>query len=155
MNAQNMSTTDISAESIVEALGLKSHPEGGWYIETYNNTPEDGSRGTLSMIYYLLEKGQSAHWHRVVDADEVWLWHGGAPLTSISVLLMALLLKMSLAWMPGMGKRRRSLYQKECGNLLQQLMVGHWFLVLLGLLLFLTRWNSPHAGLSLVSAFNL
>jgi len=80
MNAQNMNAPDVSAETIIETLGLKPHPEGGWYTETFNNSTDDGTRGALSVIYYLLEKGQTAHWHRVVDADEVWLWHGGAPL---------------------------------------------------------------------------
>ena len=80
MNAQNMNAPDVSAETIIDALGLKPHPEGGWYIETFNNAGDDGERGSLSTIYYLLEKGQSAHWHRVIDADEVWLWHGGSAL---------------------------------------------------------------------------
>ena len=80
MNAQNMNMPEVSAATMIEKLGLKQHPEGGWYLETYNNTSSDGERGSLSVIYYLLEQGQSAHWHRVVDADEAWLWHGGAPL---------------------------------------------------------------------------
>ena len=80
MNAQNMNLSVTSPEEIINALGLKPHPEGGWYLESYNNSGSDGSRGSLSVIYYLLEKGQSAHWHRVLDADEAWLWHGGAPL---------------------------------------------------------------------------
>ena len=31
-------------------------------------------------ILFLLKAGERSHWHRV-DADEIWLWHAGAPLT--------------------------------------------------------------------------
>lgn len=84
MNAQNMNVPTTSPEELITQLGLKPHPEGGWYVETYNDTKTTGERGDLSVIYYLLEKGQSAHWHRVLDADEVWLWHAGFPLTLYS-----------------------------------------------------------------------
>ena len=30
-------------------------------------------------ILFLLARGERSHWHRV-DADEIWLWHAGAPL---------------------------------------------------------------------------
>lgn len=30
-------------------------------------------------IIYALAGGGRSHWHRV-DADELWLWHGGSPL---------------------------------------------------------------------------
>ena len=30
-------------------------------------------------ILFLLKSGERSHWHRV-DADELWLWHAGAPL---------------------------------------------------------------------------
>ena len=81
MNTQIVShDVNLSAQVLIENLGLKPHPEGGWYAETFN-TSEGENRGTLSVIYYLLEKGQAAPWHRVRDADEVWLWHAGAPLT--------------------------------------------------------------------------
>jgi len=33
----------------------------------------------MTSIYYLLERGQRSHWHRV-DADELWAWHAGAPM---------------------------------------------------------------------------
>jgi len=58
--------------------GLQPHPEGGWYRETFR-APASGSRATATMIHFLLEAGQSSHWHRV-DADELWLWHAGDPL---------------------------------------------------------------------------
>jgi uncharacterized protein len=66
-------------DAIVEHLGLTPHPEGGWYAETWRDTPADGSRGAGTAIYYLLAAGQRSHWHRV-DAAEVWHFYAGGPL---------------------------------------------------------------------------
>lgn len=68
-----------SAAEIVEALGLKRHPEGGWYRETFRD-PAGAPRGHSTAIYYLLEAGDRSHWHRVRDAAELWHFHAGAPL---------------------------------------------------------------------------
>lgn len=70
----------MTPKEIIKKLELQPHPEGGWYVETYRQKPEDGSRGASTCIYYLLEKGQSSHWHKVIDADEVWHWYAGDPL---------------------------------------------------------------------------
>lgn len=70
---------NINARKIIETLGLAPHPEGGWYIETWRAQAEEGDRPCGTAIYYLLEKDQISHWHRV-DATEIWLWHAGAPL---------------------------------------------------------------------------
>lgn len=68
----------MTAEQIIETLGLVPHPEGGWYAETWRaDTP---GRPTGTAIYFLLEAGKPSHWHKV-DATEIWLWHAGAPLT--------------------------------------------------------------------------
>jgi predicted cupin superfamily sugar epimerase len=92
------------AHEIVSALGMKPHPEGGWYVEIHRSlqrvevTPREhdpgidanagtgggvtaarASRAAMTSIYYLLERGQRSHWHRV-DADELWAWHAGAPM---------------------------------------------------------------------------
>jgi uncharacterized protein len=58
---------------------MKPHPEGGWYVETWRDPTPQGERAACTAIYFLLEAGQRSHWHRV-DATEIWLWHGGAPL---------------------------------------------------------------------------
>ncbi|MBZ6379745.1 cupin [Pacificimonas flava] len=67
------------ARTIIETLGLERHPEGGWYRETWRRESDEGGRGTATGIYYLLPGDERSHWHRV-DADEMWLWHAGAPL---------------------------------------------------------------------------
>ena len=69
-----------TAPAIVERLGMRQHPEGGWYVETWRaDAPPDGGRPSASAILFLLAAGERSHWHRV-DAAEVWQWSGGAPL---------------------------------------------------------------------------
>jgi uncharacterized protein len=69
----------MQAKDIIAALGMIPHPEGGWYAQTFRDAPQ-GGRGHSTAIYYLLEQGQRSHWHRVIDAAEVWHFYDGAPL---------------------------------------------------------------------------
>ncbi|MCC6006607.1 MAG: cupin domain-containing protein [Rhodobacteraceae bacterium] len=68
------------ARQIIEKLELKRHPEGGWYRQTWMAEAPWGTRPAGTAILLLLAEGERSHWHRV-DADEIWLWHAGAPLT--------------------------------------------------------------------------
>jgi uncharacterized protein len=73
------------ANELIELLGLKPHPEGGCYAETFRagDGAEGGGaegRGACTHIYYLLRAGERSHWHRVVDAVEIWHFYEGAPL---------------------------------------------------------------------------
>lgn len=65
--------------ALVDALGMRPHPEGGWYAETWRASAAPGLRPAGSAILYLLEAGQRSHWHRL-DADEVWQYSGGEAL---------------------------------------------------------------------------
>jgi uncharacterized protein len=76
----------MSAEDIIRKLELVPHPEGGWYRQTWAG-PEIAGRASGTAILFLLRAGERSHWHRV-DADEIWLWHAGAPLV-LSVGLTA------------------------------------------------------------------
>ena len=69
----------LYADAIIHALKLEPHPEGGFYRQTFRDA-KNGERGHSTAIYYLLEKGQRSHWHRVIDAVEVWHYYAGAPL---------------------------------------------------------------------------
>jgi predicted cupin superfamily sugar epimerase len=69
-----------TAAALIAQLGLEPHPEGGNYRQTYRQEPKDGARGHASLIYYLLQAGEVSRWHRVNDADEIWLFHAGSPL---------------------------------------------------------------------------
>lgn len=67
------------AQSIISALGLRPHPEGGHYRETWRAWADPGDRAAGSAIYYLLQAGERSHWHRI-DAAEVWHFYAGDPL---------------------------------------------------------------------------
>jgi predicted cupin superfamily sugar epimerase len=69
-----------SAAEIIQLLGLRPHPEGGFYRETFRDLAENAQdRAASTLIYFLLKTGQTSHWHRV-DAAEVWHFYAGAPL---------------------------------------------------------------------------
>lgn len=68
-----------SAKDIIRTLGMKPHPEGGHYVETFRDDEGPEGRGFSTAIYYLLVAGEYSHWHKV-DAVEIWHWHAGGPL---------------------------------------------------------------------------
>ncbi|MFN3847107.1 MAG: cupin domain-containing protein [Paracoccaceae bacterium] len=65
------------ADRIIAHLGLAPHPEGGWYRQTWVG-PMVAGRASGTAILFLLKADERSHWHHV-DADEIWLWHAGAP----------------------------------------------------------------------------
>jgi hypothetical protein len=69
-----------TAAAVIVRLGLRPHPEGGHFVETYRHAPTGGGRGVATAIYYLLRAGEESRWHRLTDAVEVWTWHAGAAL---------------------------------------------------------------------------
>jgi uncharacterized protein len=69
-----------TAAALIAQLELAPHPEGGHYRETYRDRPADGSRGRATLIYFLLQAGETSRWHRLTDAEEIWLFQAGAPL---------------------------------------------------------------------------
>jgi len=70
----------LTAAEIIRLLGLKPHPEGGHFRQTFRDTQLiDGKRPASTAIYFLLALGERSHWHRV-DAVEGWHWHAGAAL---------------------------------------------------------------------------
>jgi len=70
----------LAAEDIIRLLGLRPHPEGGHYRETFRDPAVAASgRAASTAIYFLLRADEISRWHRV-DAAEVWHWHAGASL---------------------------------------------------------------------------
>ena len=67
----------MDADEVIARYALAPHPEGGHYREIYRAVAEDGGRGAVTAIYYLLRSGEVSHWHRV-DAVEIWHYHAGA-----------------------------------------------------------------------------
>ena len=66
----------MDADEIIARYELTPHPEGGHYREIYRAQAEDGGRGAVTSIYYLLRAGEVSAWHRV-DAVEIWHYHAG------------------------------------------------------------------------------
>ena len=73
----------------IRALKLVQHPEGGYFRETYRSSESiparalparyAGPRAFSTSIYFLLDKGQVSHFHRL-RSDEVWHFYDGGPL---------------------------------------------------------------------------
>ncbi len=80
---QESDSDELTARVVIERLKLQPHPEGGWYIEIHRAgqsvRADQGVRAAITAAYYLLERDQVSRWH-VVDSDEVWHFHQGAPL---------------------------------------------------------------------------
>lgn len=70
----------LSAADIIARLGLKPHPEGGHYRETFRDPRACGTRAASTAIYFLLARGERSHWHRI-DATEIWHHYAGSALT--------------------------------------------------------------------------
>ncbi|MEM7701455.1 MAG: cupin domain-containing protein [Pseudomonadota bacterium] len=74
-----MAGTDTAA-ALIEQLNLSPHPEGGWYRETWAAPDLESGRAGGTAILFLLKAGEHSHWH-TVDAEEMWIWQAGDPLT--------------------------------------------------------------------------
>lgn len=75
---ENSSGRRLTADELIELLGLTAHDEGGHYKETYRDQRaiDDAGRAASSAIYFLLKAGEVSSWHRI-DASEVWHWYAG------------------------------------------------------------------------------
>ena len=62
--------TDI--KSIIKYHKMIPHPEGGYYAEVFKSKD-------VSHIYFLLEKHQYSHWHRITK-NETLHFYSGSPL---------------------------------------------------------------------------
>jgi predicted cupin superfamily sugar epimerase len=80
---QGADAGEVTGRTVIEKLELKPHPEGGWFREIHRSgqsvRADRGIRAAITAIYYLLERDQISRWH-VVDSDEIWHFHQGAPL---------------------------------------------------------------------------
>jgi predicted cupin superfamily sugar epimerase len=70
----------LDARAVIRLLGLKPHPEGGHFRETFRDARAgESGRAASTAIYFFLARGERSHWHRI-DAVEVWHWYAGATL---------------------------------------------------------------------------
>jgi uncharacterized protein len=77
-----LTAKNLAASELIRLLGLKPHPEGGHFRETFRDSRQvdgqrNGSRAASTAIYFLLARGERSHWHRI-DAVEIWHWYAGA-----------------------------------------------------------------------------
>lgn len=78
----------LTAQTIIDKLNLKPHPEGGYFSETYRsveNLPESslpfrykGQRSIGTCIYYLLTPDTFSAMHRL-KSDEIFHFYMGDP----------------------------------------------------------------------------
>jgi len=77
------------AAELIATLGLRPHPEGGYFAEVYRSAarvqPSDSrsERAALTTIYFLLTAADVSCWHRV-RSDEVWHFYEGDPLELVT-----------------------------------------------------------------------
>ncbi len=83
-----------TAQSYIQALQLKPHPEGGFFSESYRSqqtmeVPVTGGgaqqRNVSTAIYFLLEAGNFSAFHRI-RSDEVWHFYAGQALEVLELL---------------------------------------------------------------------
>ena len=73
------------AQSLIRALALEPHPEGGYYREVFCSPQRitapyiTGDRPGLTAIYFLLTAADHSRWHRL-RFDECWSHLEGEPL---------------------------------------------------------------------------
>ncbi len=84
-----------TAEDWINHLGLESHPEGGYFRESYRAVGiissqalpthfRGGDRCYGTAIYFLLKSGQISALHRI-QSDEVWHFYAGSGLTVVVI----------------------------------------------------------------------
>jgi predicted cupin superfamily sugar epimerase len=79
----------MTAGYFINHLQMQSHPEGGFYKETYRSRgiiPQrylvpffDGDRNFSTAIYSLLQQGDYSAFHRI-KSDECWHFYEGGPI---------------------------------------------------------------------------
>jgi predicted cupin superfamily sugar epimerase len=116
----------LAASDVIAMLGLKPHPEGGHFAETFRDPRSvGGGRAASTAIYYLLARGERSHWHRV-DAAELWHYYAGAPL-ELSVAGAAGLDTMRLGAALDRGERPQAVVPARVWQAARSL--GDWTLV--------------------------
>jgi predicted cupin superfamily sugar epimerase len=82
------------ASLVIEQYGLKPHPEGGFFAETYRSSglipeaalPQEfaGERNFSTAILYLLREDDFSALHRLRQ-DEIWHFYLGGPLRLVMI----------------------------------------------------------------------
>jgi len=104
----------IEGAELIRLLGLKPHPEGGYYRETYRASgiiPASAlpprfkkDRTFATAILYLLPAGSKSRLHRLFS-DETWHFYAGGPLTIFEIEPEGRVSRTILGNDPGSGQR--------------------------------------------------
>lgn len=62
-------------QDLIKKLKMVAHPEGGHFSESFRD-----DNNNVSLIYYLLQKNECSHWHRLTK-NETLHFYKGYPLT--------------------------------------------------------------------------
>ncbi|MCK8607046.1 cupin domain-containing protein [Apilactobacillus ozensis] len=71
-----------SKQDYITKLKLETHPEGGWFKETYHSDDKyyaaesNCERYRYTSILFLLDGNNPSHFHRL-NHDELWFYHDG------------------------------------------------------------------------------
>lgn len=66
----------MTAEDCIRAFGMEPlADEGGWFAPCWRSADDR----TVSVIYYLLKRGEVSRWHQL-QSNEIWTWHAGGTL---------------------------------------------------------------------------
>ena len=75
-------------QNIIDRFEMQSHPEGGFFKETYRSDAEldttYGRRSLSTGIYFLLPQGDVSHFHKI-KSDEMWNFYGGGSLIVVEI----------------------------------------------------------------------
>ncbi len=72
----HVNAQELSADDFKKAYNLQQHSEGGWFAEIYTAPFRKNKRPFAGSIYFLLDKDEISHFHRL-DCDEIWYYHAG------------------------------------------------------------------------------
>ncbi len=107
----------------IEKLHLAEHPEGGFFVRTYQARevmgveclPDrfPGARPFASSIYYLLKGDQFSGLHRI-KSDEIWHFYEGSPLTIYVIDTAGGLIQMRLGRDYDAGERFQAVVRAGC-----------------------------------------
>ena len=80
----------LKSDYWIDNLGLKQHPEGGYFAETYRSSElipasalqsrYSGDRVISTAIYFMVTSESPSKFHRI-KSDEFWLYHEGGKLS--------------------------------------------------------------------------
>ena len=60
-----------NAQELIKKLNMVGHPEGGHFSESFRD-----ENNNVSLIYYMLQKNEWSHWHRLKKNETLHFYKG-------------------------------------------------------------------------------